>query len=87
MIDVIDINKIVVSNKVSFGKKDSKYVITYKDAPVCIFLPKNGVYMTDFDKNKCWTKDEKILKKYNDIWQKLVSKKNLVVTLLIISNI
>ena len=28
----IDINKIVVSNKVSFGKKGVKYFIRYKDA-------------------------------------------------------
>ena len=28
----IDVNKIVVSNKVSFGKKAFKYFIDYKDA-------------------------------------------------------
>ena len=32
LIDNIDINKIVVSNKVSFGKKDFKYFFGYKDA-------------------------------------------------------
>ena len=32
LIDNIDINKIVVSTKVSFGKKDFKYFIVYKDA-------------------------------------------------------
>ena len=32
LIKNIDINKIVVSNKVSFGKKRSKYLIGYKDA-------------------------------------------------------
>ena len=31
-INNIDINKIAVSNKVSFGKKDFKYFIGYKDA-------------------------------------------------------
>ena len=31
-IDNVDINKIVVSNKVSFSKKDFKYFIGYKDA-------------------------------------------------------
>ena len=43
LIHNIDINKIVVSNKVSFGHKDFKYFIGYKDAnkirPLCIFLP------------------------------------------------
>ena len=39
----IDINKTVVSYKVSFGKKGLKYFISYQDAkkvrPLCIFLP------------------------------------------------
>ena len=52
----IDINKIVVSNKVSFGKKGFKYFIGYKDAkkirPLCIFLPKMSIYKKDFDQNK-----------------------------------
>ena len=42
----INIDKIVVSNKVSFGKKPFKYFIGYKDfkkiSPLCIFLPKNA---------------------------------------------
>ena len=32
MIDNIDVNKIVVSNRVLFHKKDFKYFIGYKDA-------------------------------------------------------
>ena len=51
----IDINKIVVSNKVSFGKKGFKYFIGYKDAkirPLCIFLPKMSAYRRDFDETK-----------------------------------
>ena len=52
----IDINKIVVSNKVSFGKKGFKYFIGYKDAkkirPLCIFLPKMSIYRKDFDQTK-----------------------------------
>ena len=44
----IDINKIVVSNKVSFGKKRFRYFIGYKDIkkirPLSIFLPKMSVY-------------------------------------------
>ena len=31
MIDDIDINKIVVSNKFTYGKQDFKYFIGYKD--------------------------------------------------------
>ena len=56
----IDINKIVVSNKVSFGKKAFKYFIGYKDAkknkPLCIFLPKMSTYRKDFDETKLFDK-------------------------------
>ena len=48
----ININKIVVSSKVSFGKKCFKYFNGYKDAkirPFCIFLPKMSPYRRDFD--------------------------------------
>ena len=51
----IDINKIVVSNKVSFGKKGFKYFIGYKDAkirPLCIFSQKMSTYGRDFDETK-----------------------------------
>ena len=52
----IDINKIVVSNKVSLGKKGFKYFIGYKDAkkirPLCIFLLKMSAYRKHFDETK-----------------------------------
>ena len=52
----IDINKIVVSEKVFFGKKSFKYFTGYKDArkirPICIFLPKISVYRRDSDGTK-----------------------------------
>ena len=53
----IDVNKIVASNKASFGKKKSfKYFIGYKDAkaiiPLGIFLPKKSAYRKDFDETK-----------------------------------
>ena len=57
LIDYIDINKIVVSNKISYGKNDFKYFIGYKDAkrirPLCILLPKISAYRRNFDKTKC----------------------------------
>ena len=53
LIGNIDINKKVLSNKVSFGKKGFKYFIGYKDAkkirPYCIFLPRMNAYRRDFD--------------------------------------
>ena len=51
----IDINKIVVSNKVSFGKNSFRYFMGYKDAkirPLCIFLPKIRAHRRDFDETK-----------------------------------
>ena len=52
----IDINKIVVSNKVSFGKEAFKYFIGYKDAkkvrPLCIFLPKMSACRKDVDETE-----------------------------------
>ena len=47
----------MVSNKVSFGKKDFKYFVDYKDTkknrPLCIFLPKMSTCIRNFDKTKC----------------------------------
>ena len=52
----INIDKIVVSNKVSFGKKGFKYFIGYNNAkkilPLCIFLPKLSAYRKDFGETK-----------------------------------
>ena len=56
LINNLNINKIVISNKASFGKKDFKYFIGYTDAnkirPLSIFLPKMGAYRRDFDETK-----------------------------------
>ena len=51
-----DINNIVVTSKVSFGKKGFKYFIGYKDPqktrPLCIFLRKRSAGRKDFDETK-----------------------------------
>ena len=71
---------------VSFGKKGIKYFIGYKDPkyirPLCAFLPKKRSYRTDPDETKYISfliKDDKLLKKYNEIWEKVKNsiKKNL----------
>ena len=53
----IDINKLLISNKHPFGKKDFKYLIGYKDVekirPLCIFNPKMSLCKRDFDKTRC----------------------------------
>ena len=52
----LDINKILVSNKVSLNKKGFKYFIGYKDGkksrPLCIVLPKMSPNRRDFDETK-----------------------------------
>ena len=68
MIENIDINKIVVSNEVSFYKEYNKTRTLY------IYLPKMMTYRRDFGKTKCMSffrKDEKMLEKYNEIWKKV----------------
>ena len=52
----IYIIKIVVPNKISFGKKRFKYFIGYKNTkkikPMCIFLPKMSAYRKEFNETK-----------------------------------
>ena len=48
-INNVDINKIVLSNKVLFGEIGFKYFIGQKIRRLCIFLPKMSAYRTDFD--------------------------------------
>ena len=75
----IDINKIVISNKVSFGKKGFKYFIGYKDTKkirlLRIFLPKMSAYRRNFDETKYMSFliiDDELLEKYNEIWDKVL---------------
>ena len=63
----LDINKIVVSNKISFSKKGLKGFIGYKDTktnrPLCA-----SMYRTDFDENMLFL-----------IWQKMMNyQKNIM---------
>ena len=73
----IDINKIVVSNKVCFDKQGFEYFIGYKDdkiKPLSIFLPKMSAYRRDFNETKYMyflIKDDELLEKYNEVWEKV----------------
>ena len=72
----LDVNKILVSKKESYGTKDSlKYFIGYNDddviRPLCIKLPQMIGYVRYFNSNKTMSfkvGDNKLLKKYNKIW-------------------
>ena len=66
MINDIDLNEIVVSNKFPFGIKDFEYFIAYKDnkeiRPLCILFPERSIYKSHSDKTKFMyflIKDEK----------------------------
>ena len=77
----IDVNKILVSKKESYGTKNSlKYFIGYNDdddviRPLCplrIKLPQIIGCIKNFDSNKTMSfkvDDNKLLKKYNRIWE------------------
>ena len=75
----IDVNKILVSKKESYGTKNSlKYFIGYDDGdvirPLFIILPQMIGYVKHFDSNKRMSfkvTDNKLLKQYNKIWEKL----------------
>ena len=50
----VDIEKVLVSNKISFGEKNYKYFIGYlhnnhKVKPLNIMLPKTGAYVKSYD--------------------------------------
>ena len=75
----LDVNKNLVSEKESYGTKNSlKNFIGYNDGdvirPLCIKLPQMIRYVRHFDSNKAMSfkvNDNKLLKKYNKIWEKI----------------
>ena len=81
----IDVNKMLVSKKESYGAKYSlKYFIGYNDCdvirPLCIILPQMIGYVKHIDINKTMSfnvSDNKLLKKYNKIWQKVENLLNI----------
>ena len=55
-INEIDIKKIVVLDKLLFGKQDFKHFIGYEDLEknrfLCIFCPQNIIYQRNFNGNR-----------------------------------
>ena len=92
-IDSINVNKILVSKKVSYGKNNSfKYFIGYNDndiiRPLFAKLPQTTSYINKYKdkKTKIITtamslivKDKQVFKNYNKIWENIegLMKKNL----------
>ena len=79
----LDVNKILVSKKGSYRTKNSlKYFIGYNDyviRPLCIKLPQMNGYVKSFDSNKTMSfkVSNKLLKKYNKIWEKISNLLNI----------
>ena len=80
----VNVDKIVASNRVPFGKKDFKYFIGYDDGrkvkPLFIMYPKMSSYWRDFDETKYMyflIKNDELPEKYNEIRNKVskVTKK------------
>ena len=78
-IDNIDVNKILVSKKETYGKNNSfKYFIGYNDndviRPLYLGLSQMTGYINKFDKNKItlslMIKDKQLSKNYNKMWKK-----------------
>ena len=77
----LDINKVLISKKESYGTKNSlKYFIGYNDddviIPLCIKLPQMTGYVKKFDSNKTMSfkvSDNKLFRKYNKILEKISS--------------
>ena len=79
-IDDIDVNKILVSKKESYGIENApKYFIGYNDndiiRPLCLRLPQMTSYINKFRENTTTmslkVKDKQLLKNYNKTWKKL----------------
>ena len=79
-LNAVDINKIVVGNKIKGNNETNKYFIGYMAdinvvTPLCIILPQMSGYIKYFDgggKNMSFKiDDDSVYIKYNQIWNKI----------------
>ena len=81
-LDLVIVDKIVVSNRFKHSDDTSKYFIGYQKGeivrPLCIILPQMNGYIKYFKnggKNMSFLiKDDSVLNKYNEIWDKIKEK-------------
>ena len=78
----VDIEKVLVSKKISFGEKSYKYIIGYlhndeKIKPLHIKLSKTSAYAKGNDGQTEWInfliEDNELLKSYSTIWDKVTT--------------
>ena len=76
----VDIEEVLVSNKISSGEKNYKYFFgylynDYKVKPLHIMLSKTSAYIKSSDGQTKWmyflVQDDDLLEKYNTIWDKV----------------
>ena len=93
----VDIEKVLPSNKISFGEENYKYFIyyLYNDRtvkPLHLMLPKTSAYVKSYDGQTKWVyflnKDDDLLEKYHAIWDKVSAyvKNNLTASLSTMKN-
>ena len=93
----VDIGKVLISNKISFGEKNYKYFIGYlhndhKVETLHIILLKTSTYVRSYDGQTKWMyffiEDDDLLEKNITIWDKVSAdiKKNLIASLSTIKN-
>ena len=93
----VDIEKVLVANKIPFGEKSYNYFIGYlndnhKVKPLYIMLPKTSAYVKGYDGQTKWMyffiEDDDLLETYDTISDEIrvISKKNLIASLCIIKN-
>ena len=93
----VDIDKVLVSNKFSFGNKNYQYFIGYfyyakKVKSLLIMLPKTSTYVKMYDgqtkRMYFLIEDDDLLEKYSTIWDKVSSDiKQMVESLSTMKNI
>ena len=84
-VDLVNVGQIVVSDKFEHNDGGFKYFNGYKEGeivkPLCIILPQLSGYINYFEngfKNVSFVmKNEDVLDKYNEIWDKINNKLNI----------
>ena len=84
-LNLVNTNKIVLSDKFKHSDNGSKYFIGYKDDDVirllCVILPQMSVFIKYFDnggKNmSLMIEDDSVLVKYSDVWNKIKEVKGI----------
>ena len=87
-LNLVDTDKIVVSDKFKNSDNGFKHFIGYKEddivRPLCIILPRMSGYIKYFDnggKNMSFMiEDDSVLVKYNEIWNKSKNTLNIKIS-------